>query len=261
MDKSHDRLCSLESAAALPQATARLAPEVSPCSACPVRPLAVCTAMPYEDLKHLAAVVTTIRIGAGQPLFDEGEPADHCFIVTKGAIKVYKLLPDGRRQVTGFVFVADFLGLANKETYVYSAEALSSSELCRFRREELEDLLDRFPQMEKGLFAVAKDELAAAQERILLLGRKWAKERIASFLLMLSSRAGQNSQESDLVSLPMSRADIGDYLGLSTETVSRTLTELKQSGVIHLESKSKVRMLDRPVIETLAGGGELLLGL
>lgn len=199
-------------------------------------------------------MVSTISLSPDQLLFDETRPAGHAFIITKGTMRLYKLLPDGRRQVTGFLFESDFLGLANGRNYAYSAEAVTDVELCRFRRKDLDQLLNRFPHMERRLFGLASNELAAAQEQMLLLGRKFAQERIASFLLMLQERAARREPKKALVAVPMSRADIGDFLGLSTETVSRTFTELKQSNVIVLDKPTKVRILDQQVIRNIADG-------
>ena len=229
-------------------------PRNSPCDACTVRELTLCAALEERELTEMAAIVTTVELSPGDPLFDEAEPATHVFNVTAGAVKVYKLLADGRRQMTGFLFPGDFLGLANEEIYAYSAEAITHTALCRFPRRKLERLLERYPKMEHRLLAMASHELAAAQEQMLLLGRKTAREKIASFLLMLSRRATQRGQAGDPVSVPMSRNDIGDYLGLTTETVSRTFTQLKQGGGINLLHGGKVKLADRARLESIAEG-------
>ncbi len=226
----------------------------SPCRACPVRHLTVCAALDEAELAQMSAIVTTLELSPGDPLFDEGEPADHLFNVTAGAVKVYKLLADGRRQMTGFLFAGDFLGLALEETYAYSAAAIIHTALCRFPRRKLERLLDKYPKMEHRLLGMASHELAVAQEQMLLLGRKTAREKIASFLLMLARRATQRGQVGDPVSVPMSRNDIGDFLGLTTETVSRTFTRLKQDGSIHLLQGGKVALSDRARLEDIAEG-------
>lgn len=199
-------------------------------------------------------IVSSLELDPGDPLFDEGEPANAVYNVTAGAIKVYKLLGDGRRQVTGFLFAGDFLGLANDDIYAYSAEAVTHATLCRFQRRKLEVLLERYPRMEKRLLGMASHELAVAQEQMLLLGRKTAKEKLASFLLNLSKRLVQRGQKGNPVSVPMNRTDIGDYLGLTTETVSRTFTQLRQSGIISLNNGGKVEIHDRDVLEEFAQG-------
>jgi CRP/FNR family transcriptional regulator len=127
--------------------------------------------------------------------------------------------------------------------------------LCRFPRRKLESLLERFPKMEKRLLGMASHELAAAQEQMLVLGRKTAKEKVATFLLALAGRAEQRGQPGNPVSVPMSRADIGDYLGLTTETVSRTFTHLRGHGLVVLQSGGKVEMTDRAGLQEIAEGG------
>ncbi len=229
-------------------------PLFSPCGACTVRHLTLCAALEERELAEMAAIVTSLELDPGDPLFDEGEPAVHVFNVTAGAVKIYKLLADGRRQITGFLFPGDFLGLANEETYAYSAEAITHAVLCRFPRRKLERLLELYPKMEHRLLAMASHELAVAQEQMLLLGRKTAREKIVSFLLMLSRRAVQRGQNGDPVSVPMSRNDIGDYLGLTTETVSRTFTQLRQGGSINLLQGGKVALNDRSRLEDIAEG-------
>ena len=232
----------------------RAAPLRAPCGACPVRHLTLCATLEEPELAEMSAIVSSMEIGPGEPLFDEGEPAQHLFNVTTGAVKIYKLLADGRRQMTGFLFAGDFLGLANEETYAYSAEAVTRTVLCRFPRRKLERLLEKYPKMEHRLLGMASHELAVAQEQMLLLGRKTAREKIASFLLMLSRRSVQRGQNADPVAVPMSRNDIGDYLGLTTETVSRTFTQLKQGGSINLLPGGKVEMADRARLEDIAEG-------
>ncbi|MDX1711779.1 MAG: helix-turn-helix domain-containing protein [Rhodovibrionaceae bacterium] len=227
----------------------------SPCGACAVRHLTVCAPLEDRELAEVASISTTLEIDPGEPLFDEGEPADKVFNITAGCVKVYKLLADGRRQVTGFLFAGDFLGLSNDAHYAYSAEAVTHACLCRFNRRKLEALLERHPKMEKRLLSMASNELAAAQEQMLLLGRKTAKEKIASFLLMLSRRAQQRGQAGNPVSVPMSRTDIGDYLGLTTETVSRTFTHLKTAGTIRMLSGGRIELVEIEPIRDLAEGG------
>jgi CRP/FNR family transcriptional regulator len=240
--------------APLTEATRRPARAGSPCRACTVRHLTVCAPLEDAEVQEVSAIAATTELSPGDPLFDEGEPAETVYNVTAGTMKVYKLLADGRRQVTGFLFPGDFLGLANDDSYAYSAEAVTHATLCRFPRGKLDQLLERFPKMEKRLLAIASHELAVAQEQMLLLGRKTAKEKIASFLLNLSQRAESRGQAGNPVLVPMSRTDIGDYLGLTTETVSRTFTHLRTAGTIQLQSGGKVEFLDRDALEDVAQG-------
>lgn len=238
----------------LAPAVARDRADASPCAACAVRDMTICAPLDSLEQAQVAALMTPIELNSGEPLFDEGEEAGNVFNVTSGTVKVYKLLPDGRRQVTGFLFPGDFLGLARQETYAFSAEAVTPSRLCRFPRHKLEALMHRMPKIEQRLLNIASNELVAAQEQMLLLGRKTAKEKIASFLLTLSKRARQRGLAGDPVTVAMSRTDIGDYLGLTTETVSRTFTQMKRDGIIQLLPNHQVKLVDREALEEIAGG-------
>lgn len=239
---------------AIPQAKQGVLDPQSPCGACAVRHLTFCAPLDQEELAEVSKIVSSVEMDPGEALFDEGEEAGYVFSVTAGAMKLYKLLPDGRRQVTGFLYAGDFLGLAAQDLYAYSAEAVTHAMLCRFPRRRLEELFERFPKMERRLLGMAGHELVAAQEQMLLLGRKTAKEKIASFLLSLSRRAVQRGQPDNPISLPMSRNDIGDFLGLTTETVSRSFTILKTSGLISLKAGGKVELTDREGLEEIAEG-------
>jgi CRP/FNR family transcriptional regulator len=227
---------------------------VHPCDTCEVRPYSACAALMPAEQERLVDIMTTVEIEAHQPIFDEAERAEHVFNVTEGAVKIYKLLSDGRRQITGFLFPGDFLGLTHNENYAYSAEALTRTKLCRFPRQKLEGLLDELPKLEQRLLGMASHELAAAQDQMILLGRKSAKERVVSFLIMLSNAALRHGQPDNPVSLPMTRNDMGDYLGLSLETVSRALTQLKTQGLIQLMDERRVRLAKPEAMREIAGG-------
>jgi CRP/FNR family transcriptional regulator len=225
-----------------------------PCAACSVRILSVCNAIGDEHLDRLAASVVSHKVAPHRTFVVEGEPADALFNITEGAVKVYKLLPDGRQQITGFLFAGDFLGLSANERYAYSAEAISEVTYCRFARTKLERLLSEFPQMERRLLGIASNELAAAQDQMLLLGRKTAREKVASFLLSLSRRAAKNGRRASPVELPMTRTDIADYLGLTIETVSRTFSQLRKDRLVGLPTPSSADLLNIEKLEEISEG-------
>jgi CRP/FNR family transcriptional regulator len=225
------------------------------CEVCAARGMSICGAMREQDLGRLSGARTSQHIEAGETFLSEGDAATHFLTIIDGAVKVYKLMPDGRRQITGFLFAGDLLGLAVNDTYTYSAEALTAVAVCRFPRRQFERLLDDFPKVEKRLLAMASNELAAAQEQMMLLGRKTAHERIASFLLMLARRQERFGRSGTELELSMTRTDIADYLGLTTETASRVFTSLKKRGWIELSS-GKVTLSDRDMLEELAAGLE-----
>jgi len=225
------------------------------CRACTVRPRAVCATLDDAELARLDAIAARVTAASGNDIFREGEPAGALYNLTAGAAKLYKLLPDGRRQITGFLFPGDFLGLAMNDAYAHTAEAMGDVALCRFPRGRFEGLLERIPRLEHRLLAMASNELVQAQDQMLLLGRKTATEKIASFLLLLSRRQAARGEATSPVYLPMGRTDIADYLGLTTETVSRTLTSLKTGGPIRLLPGNAVELRDRAALEALAEGG------
>jgi CRP/FNR family transcriptional regulator, anaerobic regulatory protein len=229
-----------------------LAHRVSVCRSCESRQASICAGVPDASLDNLASVTTSRCAAPGDVILEEGAAADHAFTITSGMVKVFKLMPNGRRQITGFMFARDILGLAHQGAYVSSAEAVTDVTLCRFPRSKLESLLDQFPQMERRLLRMTATELAAAQDQMVLLGRKTASEKIASFLLMLADRSERLDGAADEVDLPMTRTDIADYLGLTTETVSRTITHLRKRGCIELLNPACVRILDRDALGELA---------
>jgi CRP/FNR family transcriptional regulator, anaerobic regulatory protein len=230
----------------------------NPCGHCDARALSVCNALAATDLDRLAAVATNTMVPAGRIFIQEGDPADCFFNLTGGNTKLYKLLPDGRRQITGFMVAGDFLGLAVSDTYAFSAEAMDEVRLCKFSRRRLQALMADFPALERSLLAVASHELVAAQEQMLLLGRKTARERLASFLIArLRQLHGCDHHGQDRLELPMGRADIADYLGLTIETVSRSFSKMKRDGLIGLPMVNSVQLLDRAGLEAIAGGGWL----
>jgi CRP/FNR family transcriptional regulator len=172
------------------------------------------------------------------------------FTLTRGTLKLYKLLADGRRQVTGFLHPGDFLGISVDDEHAFSAEALEKSQLCWFPRARFDDFIEDHMPMERELYRMAAHELAAAQQQFVLLGRKTATERLATFLLLLSERRElSNGVAAGMVRLPMSRSDIADYLGLTKETVSRVISALKRDRIVRLESLDVIQVLDRGRLE------------
>lgn len=243
-----------DNSVALPLARPRSSDLESPCAACKVRDFAVCGALTPAELDQFGDAMATISLSPGQHLIDEGEQDSHIFSITAGCLKCYKLLPDGRRQITGFLFPGDFLGLARSKTNTSSVEAITASTMCRMQRTELDLLAKAIPNLQNRLHELASEALAEVQGQILLLGRKTAHERVATFILMLSRRAGERAQTINPVDIPMSRDDIGDFLGLTTETVSRTFSRLRKSGLIGMDKDKKVEILNLEALQETAEG-------
>ena len=190
-----------------------------------------------------------------QSVFHEGDPAKRVFMVTRGALKLYTLLADGRRQVTGFMFAGDFLGVSVDQEYAFTVEALEDTDLWWFSRDAFDRFVGEHPQVERELYRLATHELAEAQRQMVLLGRKAAAERLASFFLSLLERAERASGERETsFDLPMTRIDIADYLGLTKETVSRMLAHLRSRGHIRLQTQNRVEVLNREGLRAMASG-------
>jgi len=223
------------------------------CEQCGVRHRAMCAAIDFEHIGLLEQIVSHRRYTPGQAIFEEGEPADYVYNLSSGDVRLYKLLAVGRRQITGFLRPGDFLGLVKQDLYAYGAEAIDNVDLCCMRVIDLERLMRELPAVRDRLLDMSRDELAAAQEQMLLLGRKSAREKVLSFLLLRAQHDYDlDEAEAAVLDLPMSRTDIADYLGLTIETVSRTFTALKEEGLIELPSPQHVVLPDLEAIEAAA---------
>ena len=223
------------------------------CVDCDVRRTAVCAALDDGDLGALEAIMTSKRLDANEQLVEEGEPKRRVFSLTSGMLRIYTSLPDGRRQIAGFLFPGDYLGLADDETYSQSAEAVVPSVLCAFSTREMDDLMERFPKLKERLHQMTRAALRTARDNQLVLGRLAPVEKLASFLLVLSARAEKRGEKPNPVHLSMNRTDIADYLGLTIETVSRSFTKLKTQGLIQLLDANTVEILSRRSLAAVAG--------
>ncbi len=218
----------------------------SPATSSPIAPFAA--AESGGELAALDRIGTVVTLRRDQALFEEGDAARYCFKVLTGAVRSCRLLPDGRRHIGEFLLPGDFIGLELDDRYRFTAEAVSDATLMRYSRQAVDRLAEQQPRLGKRLLDRICGDLFAAQSQMLLLGRKNAVERLASFLLTMADRAGGG----DRLSLPMTRSDIADHLGLTTETVSRVFGQLKSQGVIRLAASSEVLLRDRDELETLA---------
>jgi len=159
------------------------------CANCDVRSRAVCGVLSASDLSILSRTNRRRTLSAGDCIFFEGDEAEAYYVVIEGSLKLYKLLSDGRRQVTGFLFKGDFVGHAFKDDHSFTAEALEGVKLCQMPRRKFELFLNDNQPLGRKLLQVATMGLVSAQEQMLLLGRKTAQERLASFLIWMSARA------------------------------------------------------------------------
>lgn len=201
----------------------------------------------------LDAIGVTLSAEKGDSVFDEGEPAEHYFQVLSGTVCVYKLMEDGKRQIVALALPGDFFGFGSGELYDFSAEAITEARIRRFSRARAAALICSDAALGSRLFAIVRDQLVAAQQRLVLLGRKSAKARVASFLLMLSARRRIAPSSPD-IDLDMSRSDIADYLGLALETVSRILSQLRETQVIDLPSPQHIMVRNPDALREIAEG-------
>jgi CRP/FNR family transcriptional regulator, anaerobic regulatory protein len=189
------------------------------------------------ELRELQGLATQVYFRSGRTIFSEGEPAASVFGLSQGVVRLYKLLPDGRRQVLAFVLPGDFLGMPLAERYNFSADAIGEVALCRFSRTDLKRFIQSSPSIMRLMVEFATRELDMAQDQLLLLGNASAEEKVAIFLISWRNRLARLSVFSETVPLPMRRQDMADFLGLKLETVSRTLAKLEQKNVIRVVPK------------------------
>lgn len=223
------------------------------CAHCGVRGRAVCSALTGDEMAALDQVTQPMRLAAGATLARAGDTRQYVYTLTDGALRLVRTLPDGRRQITGFVLPGDYVGLTETLRHRHDIEAIGESRACRTPLADMRRLRERYPQLERKLMQRTSMELAAAQDAGLLLARLQPSERLAHFLLRLGARGALSGHPTDVVMLPMGRGDIADHLGLTMETVSRTFTKLRQQALIALPQLHKVQILDLPGLQRLAG--------
>ncbi len=201
---------------------------------------------PLAQTMHLMGAVMSFPRNA--EIFGDNEPAEYLYKVISGSVRTYKILSDGRRQIGGFHLPGDIFGFQFAEEHTFSAEAITNANVLVIKRSMLTALAARDAGVARQLFALTSRELRRMQDRILLLFKS-AQERVASFLLEMADRAAAGN----VVELPMSRQDIADYLGLTIETVSRTLTCLESTVAIEVPSSRRIVLRNRSALNRLNG--------
>jgi CRP/FNR family transcriptional regulator len=189
------------------------------------------------ELRDFQELATEVYFRAGQTIFSEGKFAEGVFGLSRGVVRLYKRLPDGRRHVLAFALPGDFLGMPFADWHTFSADAIGEVALCRFSRGDLTKFIQSSPNIMRLMIEFATRELDMAQDQLHLLGNGSAEERVAIFLVRWRNRLARLSLFSEAVPLPMRRQDIADYLGLKLETVSRTFAKLEQKNVIRVVPK------------------------
>jgi CRP/FNR family nitrogen fixation transcriptional regulator len=196
-----------------------------------------------SSLDLIGAAMTFSRNGE---IYGENEPADYVYKVVSGTVRTYKILNDGRRQIGAFYLPGDIFGLEIGDQHYFSAEAISDATVLVIKRTALAGLAERDSNAARELWMLTARELQRAQDHLMLLVKN-AQERVAAFLLEMADRASAENS----IELPMSRQDIADYLGLTIETVSRTLTQLETKAAIELPSSRRIVLRNRPALNRL----------
>ena len=190
---------------------------------------------------------TRISYARNTEIFGQGEPAEYLYKVISGSVRSCKILDDGRRQVTGFHMVGEVFGLELDEEHQFSAEAVNDAVVLVVKRSAIIGLAARDADIARQLWAMTARELQRVQDHMLVLGCLSAKQRVAAFLLQMALRGSGGNE----IELPMSRQDIADYLGMTVETVSRTMTQLENDAAIGLASSRRIVLRDRTTLTRL----------
>jgi CRP-like cAMP-binding protein len=204
------------------------------------------------ELERVVGIGITVQVTPGQTIAIEGDPCSHCFRVLTGAVRLYKATIDGRRQLIDFLVAGDCFGLLGAR-YTYSVEAITHTALSRTTRATLAAAMHVQPALAARVIEHAAAELARAHEHMLLLGRKNAQEKVASLLVGLARRIGADEAK-PAFRLPISRQEMADHLGLTIETVSRTMTRLRKRGLIALPTPQDAVLLQPAELVSLAEG-------
>jgi CRP/FNR family transcriptional regulator len=218
------------------------------CESCPIRHRAVCARCETDELVRLEQIKYYRSYQAGQTVIWSGDRMDFVASVVTGIATLTQTMEDGRRQMVGLLLPSDFVGRPGRQSAAYDVTAATDLVMCCFRKKPFEELMIQTPHIAQRLLEMTLDELDAAREWMLLLGRKTAREKIASLLSIIARRDASLKLRSATghvtFDLPLTREEMADYLGLTLETVSRQMSALKRDGVIGLEGKRHIKVPD-----------------
>jgi CRP/FNR family transcriptional regulator len=224
-----------------------LNPKAQDCGSCTIRHRAVCARCESDELARLEQMKYYRSFQAGQTVIWSGDRMDFVASVVSGIATLTQTMEDGRRQMVGLLLPSDFVGRPGRSTVAYDVTATTDLVMCCFRKKPFEDLILSTPHISQRLLEMTLDELDAAREWMLLLGRKTAREKIASLLAIIARRdVSLNPRAKGPITfdLPLTREEMADYLGLTLETVSRQVSALKRDRVISLEGNRRVTVTD-----------------
>lgn len=227
------------------------------CMSCDARARAICNTLDCQELLRLNDIAQAKIFRANQVILSEGESTRSVFNIVSGVVRLSRLLSDGRRVVTGFLFPGDFLGISLDGVNSVTAEAIGEVATCKMEWNKLQNLFEDIPKLEHRLLQMTVGEVINGRDHMMLLARKTLRERMATFLLKFEEYLREADSEPSTLKLPMSRADIADYLGVTVETISRCLAAMAEEGLIQLLSPRRIAILSREAVAEIAEGEEL----
>lgn len=225
------------------------------CSECPIRHRAVCARCDDDELALLEGMKSYKSFEAGQPILWRGDELMFVASVVEGVAALSRTLEDGRTQMVGLLLPSDFIGRPGRGEIEFDVTATTDVTLCCFDRKPFEKLIDETPHVAHRLMEMALDELDAARDWMLLLGRKTAREKIATFIQMFVRRTHIDAADGapNQITMPMTRDQIANYLGLTLETVSRQFNSLKKDGVIAFNDRKTLTVVDIGALHDATG--------
>jgi len=222
------------------------------CNECAVINDALCSSLDNEMFLKLNSLRVEKTVVANQVLFEEGDDKRFVYTLREGMLRLFSVLPDGRRQISVFVMPGDYVGLIDTPVYTQTAEAVIPSKLCSFRKDALNDLMAEYPELHRRLLCKTSRSLRYSRERQFLLGRMTPLEKLANFIILHARQLGLKDLTDNPVPIAMSRADIADYLGITIETVSRNFSRLKTQGIIRFNGTGLVHIVNRKALFLIA---------
>lgn len=228
------------------------------CGDCPIKYRAVCSRCDDDEINLLEHIKVYRTFEAGQPILWRGDDLTYLGSLVYGVATISKTLEDGRTQMVGLLLPSDFIGRPGRASIEFDVTAITDVTLCCFDRKAFESLLASTPHLAQRLMEMMLDELDAARDWMLLLGRKTAREKLASFLQMLVVRQSVDSVTGTTpeLALPLTREEIADYLGLTLETVSRQISKLKSEGIVSFSDRTRFEVLDKPALHAATGNDD-----
>ncbi len=223
------------------------------CSECPIRHRAVCARCDDDELDTLEKIKTYRSYKAGETILWRGDELRFVSSVVSGIATLSKSLDDGRMQMVGLLLPSDFIGRPGRETLDFDVTAASDVTLCSFERKPFERLLVNTPHISQRLVEMAMDELDAARDWMVLLGRKTAREKLASFIQLLVQRSHIEGSDIPNLMLPLTREEIASYLGLTLETVSRQFTQFRKDGILEFKDRRHFVVTDHAALLEATG--------